>query len=201
MGKKIIALIGTYRKGRVIESAVSEMLAVVEAAGAHTTKIYLTDEQIEFCTNCRSCMQDDSPLRGKCPIDDHMGAILDKIDSSDGIILASPMNTGTVTAVTKRFIERFGVYARWLWGSRGGPIWRRKEFNKKAVALASCAMPSIMAKLFASGMFGTMKMALKAMGAGKIKVITLGLVPNVPNAQASAKQLENVRKAGQWLVS
>ena len=38
---------------------------------------------------------------------DDMGKILDAIREADTIILASPMNAGQVTAVTKRFIEAY----------------------------------------------------------------------------------------------
>jgi multimeric flavodoxin WrbA len=201
MAKKVVAIIGTYRKGGVIDSAVCEMLRGAQAAGAECKNYYLIDETIEFCSNCRGCMQDDSAIRSKCIIDDCLGAILDDIDEADSIILASPMNAGTVTAVTKRFMERLGVYVQWKWRTRGAPVLRRKSFDKKAVSLVSCAMPSWMATVAAWGMFGIMKRALKSMGAGRVNTIILGLVPSVPDAKPSKKQLERAYQAGQWLAA
>ena len=61
---KITAILGTYRKGGVIDSAVDEILAAAREAGAETTKIYLIDRHIEFCTNCRACTQQEGDRRG-----------------------------------------------------------------------------------------------------------------------------------------
>jgi len=56
---RITALVGSYRKGGVIDRAVEEILAAARESGAETTKIYLIDEPIEFCANCRACTQTD----------------------------------------------------------------------------------------------------------------------------------------------
>ena len=58
---KITAIVGTYRKGGVTDSAVDEILAAAREAGAETTKIYLIDKHVEFCTNCRTCTQEEGP--------------------------------------------------------------------------------------------------------------------------------------------
>ena len=76
---KITAIVGSYRKGGVIDRAVEELLTAAREAGAETKKIYLIDEPIEFCTNCRVCTQQAGVERGECVTDDRMGAILDTI--------------------------------------------------------------------------------------------------------------------------
>ena len=48
----VTAIVGSYRKGGIIDTAVDELLASAREEGAETAKIYLTDRQIEFCTNC-----------------------------------------------------------------------------------------------------------------------------------------------------
>jgi len=88
-----------------------EVLLAAREAGAETTKIYLLDKHIEFCSNCRTCTQEAGREPGKCPIADDMRAILDEIKGSDAIVLASPMNFWTVTALMKRFIERLVCFA------------------------------------------------------------------------------------------
>jgi multimeric flavodoxin WrbA len=125
--KRVTAIVGTYRKGGIVDSAVDEILTAAGEEGAETAKIYLVDRYIEFCRNCRACSQQEGHKRGECPIADDMSAILDEIDRSDAVVLASPVNFGTVTAVMKRFIERLVCYAWWPWGgmrrkcvSRGG---------------------------------------------------------------------------------
>ncbi len=66
MGNKVVGIVGSYRKGRVIDSAVTEILKGAESSGAKTVKIYLTEKQIEFCNNCRSCMQEPCALKPNC---------------------------------------------------------------------------------------------------------------------------------------
>jgi multimeric flavodoxin WrbA len=118
---KITAILGTYRKGGISDSAVDEILAAAREKGAETAKIDLIDRHIEFCTNCRTCTQEEGQRRGQRPIADDMSAILDEIERSDAIVLASPMNSWTVMAVMKRFIERLVSYSitrrpsSWLW--------------------------------------------------------------------------------------
>ena len=57
MSKKIrvTAIVGTYRKGGIIDTAVDEILDSASQSGAEVKKIYLLDKHIEFCTNCRTC--------------------------------------------------------------------------------------------------------------------------------------------------
>ena len=126
---RVIAILGTYRKGGVIDTAVDEILASAREVGAETTKLHLIDKHIEFCTNCRTCTQQEGPRHGECTLVDDMSGILDEIDRSDAIVLASPMNFWTVTAVMKRFIERLVCYAYWPWGSLG-PKMRSKSRNR-----------------------------------------------------------------------
>ena len=53
----VTAIVGSYRKGGIIDTAVDEILAAAEQEGAEVAKIYLIDRHVEFCRNCRACMQ------------------------------------------------------------------------------------------------------------------------------------------------
>ena len=55
--RKVIGIVGSYRKNGIIDSVVSEILSVSASQGCETQKIYLLDKKIEFCTNCRTCLQ------------------------------------------------------------------------------------------------------------------------------------------------
>lgn len=112
MAIKVIRIVGSYRKGRTIDSAVSAILEGAKAKGAETKKIYLLDKHIEFCKNCRNCAQQKiEARRGKCVHDDDMEDILAEIDGADAVVLGAPVNFYNVTAVMKRFIERLLPYA------------------------------------------------------------------------------------------
>jgi multimeric flavodoxin WrbA len=101
---KVTAVVGSYRRGGIVESA--ELLAAARAGGAEVEKIHLLYRQVEFCTNCRACTLEPGAERGRCTIADDVPAILDSLDASDAFVLASPVNFWTVTALMKRFIER-----------------------------------------------------------------------------------------------
>lgn len=58
MGKKIVGIVGSYRKDGIIDSAVSAILKGAQRRGAETKKIYLVDKDIAFCRNCRKCTQE-----------------------------------------------------------------------------------------------------------------------------------------------
>jgi len=181
MGVKITAIVGTYRKGHVIDKAVDEILSAAAAEGAETRKIYLADTHIEFCTNCRVCTQNPAGMRGSCPLADEMAAVMDQIDASDGIILASPMNFWTVTAITKRFIERLICYAYWPWGT-AAPKARRQARQKRAVLVASSAAPSFLARLSTS-MVKVLRQVCEVIGAKAIGVLFIGLAARQENQE------------------
>ena len=48
MAKKILGIVGSYRKNGIIDCMVTEVLSSAEALGATTNKIYLSDAHIEF---------------------------------------------------------------------------------------------------------------------------------------------------------
>ena len=44
MAKKIVAIVSTYRKGKIIDTAVSKILCGAQERGAETQVIYLLDQ-------------------------------------------------------------------------------------------------------------------------------------------------------------
>jgi multimeric flavodoxin WrbA len=196
---KITAILGTYREGGVIDSAVEEILASAREAGAETTKIYLIDRNIEFCTNCRVCTQQEGDSRGRCLLQDDIHDLLDELERSDSIVLASPMNFYTVTAVMKRFIERLICYAYWPWG-KAGPKIRRRQKTKRAVVVASSAAPSLLARL-TTRMVSLMRGCAKLLGAKKVDVLFIGLVGGEQKADIGARARKRARRLGKKLAS
>jgi multimeric flavodoxin WrbA len=173
MGKKIIAIVGSYRKGGIIDSAIDEILRASAEKGAETEKIYLIDQHIEFCTNCRKCTQAEGPRRGKCVQKDDMDMLLTKIEQADGLVIGSPTNFFNVTAVTRRFIERLVCYAFWPWGQKG-PTVRNKEKRKKAVVVTASAMPALLGKFF-TGSLRILKITAETLGAKPIGTLNIGM--------------------------
>lgn len=197
--KRVIALVGSYRKGGMVDQAVDAMLDAARESGAVAAKHFLLDKQIEFCTNCRHCTQTPGTEPGVCPTEDDMRPLLDEIAAHDAVILASPMNFGSVTAVTKRFIERLVCYAYWPWGT-GAPKVRTKIKNKRAVVVATCAAPAFMARPF-NKMVPLMKSALGLLGADKPAVLFIGLASMHERQPLSNRVQRRAQKLGRWLAS
>ena len=201
MSKKIVAIIGSYRKGRIIDSAVSALLEGAAEKGAGTQKIYLIDKHIEFCDNCRACAQQETQgVRTPCVHDDDMQDILRQIDEADGIVLASPVNLGTVTAITKRFLERLLVYGHWPWG-KPSPKPRISRTTKNAVIITSSAAPALVGRLMFRAAPLLLKSTAKYMGAKVVKFLHFGQVCLNADSQLNDKALLKAKKAGQYLAS
>ena len=176
MAKKIVAIVGTYRPGRVIDSAVDELLRSAQSEGVQTEKIMLLDKHIEFCSNCRMCTQQPGQTRGVCPLDDQMNDLLDKLEAADAIVLASPINFGNVTALMKRFIERLVCYAWWPWDLQKAPVLRVKKATKPAVLVTASACPAFIGRWLMANPRKTLKAAAKCLGAKPFASLYFGLV-------------------------
>ena len=195
---RVTAVLGSYRTSGVIHQAVDEILASAKENGAEVTKIDLLDKHIEFCTNCRSCTQKEGSIRGKCPLNDEMSSILEEIERSDALILASPMNFWTVTAIMKRFIERLICYGYWPWKG-ASPKNRIIQKNKRAVLVMSSAAPSIMARLLSS-MVSLLKTAAGVMGAKTVGILFIGLCAQDSDYQLSERIKKKARRMGKKLA-
>ena len=201
MAKKIVAIIGTYRKGRTIDTAVAEVLRGAADNGAQTEKVYLIDKHIEFCTNCRACTQDrDAGRRGTCTHEDDMAEILQAIDEADGLVLGAPTNFFGVNALTKRFMERLIPYAYWPWEAKRGPSMRVRKPDKKAVTLTATACPSLIARLLIRGPLKALKIAAWTMGAKVQTALLFGGAAHTPEATLDAKGLRRAYRAGERLA-
>jgi multimeric flavodoxin WrbA len=106
---KILAIIGSYRKGRTIDTLVSKAIegAKAKIGNAKVDKIYLIDKSIEYCRNCMVCRNDDKDKEiSDCVISDDLTELFPLIQKADRFIFGTPINCGTVTAVMKTFLER-----------------------------------------------------------------------------------------------
>jgi multimeric flavodoxin WrbA len=198
MGKRILGLVGSYRKNGIIDSLVTETLSSAQEHGAETEKIYLIDKHIEFCANCRNCTQEAGTEPGKCVQNDDMADLLDKYLKADGLVIGAPVNIFNVNAVTRKFMERLACFTYWPWGQPGPKI-RMKFRNKKAVLITSTAMPSFLGRFF-TGALRALKLTAKYMGAKPVASIFVGFSAQKEKAIPSAKALRKAREAGRLLA-
>ena len=190
----VTAIVGSYRKGGTVDTVIDAILSAARDTGAETTKIYLIDKHIEFCTNCRACTQQEGPYRGACPLEDDMSGILDTIKRSDALVMGSSINFYTVTAVMKKFSERLLCYAYWPWGMLR-PKMRNKKRDNRAVVVISSAAPSIMTRLL-TGAVKLMKDAALMLGFRTIGVLTIGIAARSAKTEISPRILKKARSLG-----
>ena len=98
MARKIIAIIGSYRKDGIIEHAVDAILQAAAEKGAETETVRLIESRIEFCRNCRTCTQLEGPQRGACVHADDM----------DGHIEKDRGGRWTRPGIAREFLRRHG---------------------------------------------------------------------------------------------
>jgi multimeric flavodoxin WrbA len=195
---KIVAIVGSYRRSGTIESAVEAVLQGAREKGALTHTIHLTDLHIEYCKNCRQCTQTPGLERGACCHEDGMEQILAEIEAADAVVLASPLNYGNTTAAFRAFMERLIGFAYWPW-SQAMPKMRRKKATRKAVLVASSAMPGFLIPLL-TGTGNALRTTAKMLGAKPVGKLWIGLSAQEPDQQLSAKNLLRARRMGAKLV-
>ncbi|MCM8809883.1 MAG: flavodoxin family protein [Candidatus Omnitrophica bacterium] len=103
---KIVGICGSPRKNGNSEILLDEFLKYFEGK-AEIEKIFLNKLRFVPCQECENIRKD-----GRCKINDDMQNVYDKIESSDIVIVASPIFFGSISAQTKMMIDRF--QCQWL---------------------------------------------------------------------------------------
>ncbi|MHC4519641.1 MAG: flavodoxin family protein [Planctomycetota bacterium] len=144
----VLAIIGSYRKGRTIDTLVGTALDGAQAESTISVKkLYLAEKHIEYCKNCMACRNDaESESRAACVISDDMDAIYAMVEEADGYIFGTPVNMGNVTAVMKTFLERLcWVFAKP--GARplaGCPVPRSTREKAAIIIVSSGLIPPLL---------------------------------------------------------
>lgn len=200
--KRFLGIVGSYRKGGVIDTVVSEILDAATANGATAEKIYLSDKTINFCTNCRECVQAPGPDRFPCVVhkDDDVNDMFEKINRADTVVLGAPVNLGSVNALTQRFAERcIGSYY-FPWGAKY-PVLRDKQKKRTAILVSSSAAPGFMnSAAFGNGAMMTLRTIAELIGADVIDEFKVGLV-TTSDFIVPERSLRKARKAAELLAA
>ncbi|RAP50375.1 MAG: flavodoxin [Methanosphaera sp. rholeuAM74] len=98
---KVVAVVASPRKDGNTEYLAKVALEQAEKRGVETELITLYDKDISYCTGCDKCKQ-----TNKCAISDDMDELTEKIGCADGVIMASPVYFGNMTAQAKTFLDR-----------------------------------------------------------------------------------------------
>lgn len=98
---KVLGICGSPRDGAT-EFLLKNALKDLESESIETQFITVRDKDISPCTHCNECVD----TNGKCSIYDDMDEIYDALREADGIILASPIHFGSISAQLKAVIDR-----------------------------------------------------------------------------------------------
>ena len=98
---EIIAIYGSPRRAGNSAALLKQAVAGARQEGAHVEEVFLRDHKISPCFEIYNCAK-----AGECAIHDDFSKILAKVESSAGIMLASPIFFYTVSAHTKIFMDR-----------------------------------------------------------------------------------------------
>ena len=99
---KIIGICGSPREGAT-EFLLKKALSDLEKEESFETQfITVKDKNISPCTHCNDCVES----KGKCSISDDMDEIYEALKEADGIIMASPIHFGSISAQLKTVIDR-----------------------------------------------------------------------------------------------
>lgn len=101
MGKRILLLAGSPRKGGNSDLLCDAFMRGAEEAGHVAEKIYVRDLKLGGCMACYGCRNS-----GKCVQKDDMDMVLDKMVSSDVIVMATPVYFYSLSGQLKVFIDR-----------------------------------------------------------------------------------------------
>ena len=110
---KILGIDGSPRKNGNTEKLVKNILQGAKANGAETRHYKVARMNISPCLGCMDCRES-----GICIHEDDMTPIYDEIQSSDAVVIGSPVYMWQVTAQTKIFLDRLVLFVKPDFSSR-----------------------------------------------------------------------------------
>ena len=99
---RVVAINGSPHEGFGNTSQMIAMLGQhLSPAGLELEEIFLSQQQIGFCTGCATCLE-----TGACWVRDDYNSVVRSVLEADAVILASPVYFFNVTAQMKTFLDR-----------------------------------------------------------------------------------------------
>ena len=125
---KLVAIVGSPRRGGNTETLLDRAIEEAKKKGAVSEKIVLNNVSIKPCQECGGCLK-----TGTCVITDDMAGVYNALNTSNIIIVASPIFFGNISAQTKIMVDR--MQCRWV----GKYLLKQKPQKKnKRGAFISC---------------------------------------------------------------
>lgn len=97
---RVLAINSSSRKMNTYE-LISQVKEILKIHNIDVEIINLFDYDIKACIGCEHCL-----IKSGCVLDDQVKIIMEKIKSSDGIILTSPVYMENISGKLKTFVDR-----------------------------------------------------------------------------------------------
>lgn len=98
---KILAIVGSPRKGGNTDAVIDRVLAGAKSKDAEVEKVYLRDLNISPCQGGFTC-----EIAKNCVIPDDMRHLSTKIRAANGIVVGTPVYMGNVSGLFLNFLNR-----------------------------------------------------------------------------------------------
>lgn len=119
--KKLISINGSPRPGNNTGRMLHIFTAAAERFGMTVEEVELRTFDLKMCRGCLACFKS-----GRCMHRDGLNELMTRVENADGVVLASPVYYGSVTAQLKSFMDRIGLlgeaHGRSLRGKIGGSV-------------------------------------------------------------------------------
>lgn len=96
----IVGICGSPRR-QATEHVLKEALKMLEKKGFHTEFFTVSGKNIGFCQHCDYCMRNK-----ECKLKDDMYKLYPSLRDADGLVIATPVYNGGISAQTKAVIDR-----------------------------------------------------------------------------------------------
>ncbi len=130
---RLLAILGSPHPNGINAAMLNSAVSAAEQAGWQVDRIDLYQQQIHYCTGCRTCIK-----TGTCVQNDDMQQLAALLQSCDAVVLAAPTYWGNVPAVVKNMFDRLLGVA--MDDTRTLPAPRLSK-NQKYLLLTSCNTP------------------------------------------------------------
>jgi multimeric flavodoxin WrbA len=188
---KIIAIYGSPRRDGNSATLLKQAVMGARQEGAEVEEVFLRDYKISPCLEIYQCIK-----TGECAIRDDFPQILAKLESSTGIMLASPIFFYTVSAHTKIFMDRCqSLWVRKYWIEK--QPFRNAPETRKGLFISVAATSG--KKLF-DGAILTVKYFFDVLSAGLWKTILCRGVDRKGEIDSQKDYLKEAFEAGRELA-
>jgi len=193
MSAKLLAFVGSPRKGGNTDVIVDQAMDAFRKAGGETEKVLLNSLQIKACQGCFACMPGNG-LDSVCIQQDDMTELYRKMLDADAFLWATPIYMWSPTAQMKLFLDRlfpFGNYQKTRW---------RCALNGKPVGIVIVYAEH---DPLDSGVFQTrdiMKVVAEASG-GRVAFVIHSTVGEKGQTMQNVDLIQRVRKAAQAIYN